>query len=195
MRVILFNLSPYRAQRENILRRRVLAELVCGLFLGLLFCYAVSSEFSERVSEKEQYLGQLFAVEAEVTSRVQKVEKMKERLDELNRQVNALKSVEKESLLASYWVSYLDETMPSEVSLTSLVVLNEVLVVKGFTDAVSNLAKWVDQMELGNQLFQSVDLVSVTVDDPKKSVGKVVDNQRHQFEIKAQLRGGQDASR
>ena len=117
---------------------------------------------------------------------------MKDRVTVLNRQVSALEAVEKESILASRWVSYLDGTVPSNVSMTRLFVSKDVLIINGFTDAVSSLAQWVDQMEAGNSLFESVDLVSVT--EPKQTVKGVVDN-RHLFEIKAILRGAEHAPR
>ncbi|WP_334119128.1 PilN domain-containing protein [Limnobacter sp.] len=192
MRVILFNLSPYRVLRENKRRRRVVAELCAGLLAGLLFCYSVGSEFSDRVARKEQFLGNLSAMESEVATRAQEVQAMKDRLAVLNRQVSALKAVEEESLLASQWVSFLDGTVPNSVSITRVSAAKDVMTVNGFTDAVSGLAAWVDQMEAGNELFHSVDLITLT--EPATGGGEKA-SQRHLFEIKASLRGGNDAPR
>lgn len=186
MRVILFNLYPYRALRESRRKRRVIAEFAIGAVLGLGACYSIGGEFNARVTRQEAFLGNLSAMESEMASRVAEVKAMQDKVTVLNRQVRALKAVEKESILASRWVSYLDGTVPSNVSMTRLFVSKDVLIVNGFTDAVSSLAQWVDQMEAGNSLFESVDLVSVT--EPKRLVKGVVDN-RHLFEIRVVLRG------
>ena len=50
MRVILFNLYPYRVLRETRRKRRFMAELTVGVVLGLGACYAMGSEFSARVA-------------------------------------------------------------------------------------------------------------------------------------------------
>lgn len=192
MRVILFNLSPYRVLRENKRRQRVVAELCTGFLAGLLLCYSVGSEFADRVARKEQFLGNLSAMESDVVNRVQEVQTMKDRLAMLDRQVSALQAVEKESLLASGWVSFLDGTVPSGVSITRLSAAKDVMTINGFTDAVSSLAAWVGQMESGNELFHSVDLISVT--DPAKSDGDTASGRRL-FEIKVFLRGVSDAPR
>jgi Tfp pilus assembly protein PilN len=131
-------------------------------------------------------------MESELATQVAEVQAMKGRVAVLSRQVSALEAVEKESILPSRWISYLDATVPSSVSLTRLLVSKDVLTVTGFTDAVSSLAQWVDQMEAGNSLFVSVDLVSVT--EPNRS-GKNEEGNRHLFEIKAVLRGVEDAPR
>jgi len=190
MRVILFNLFPYRAMRETRRKRRVITELAVGSVLGFWVCYGIGLEFDARLERQQGFLGNLNAMESEMTSRVAEVQAMKDKVAVLGRQVNALKAVERESILASRWVSYLDATVPSNVSMNRLVVNKNMLVVNGFTDAVSSLAQWVDQMEAGNSLFESVDLVSVT--EPKKTVKGVVDN-RHLFEIRAILRGAEHA--
>lgn len=41
MRVILFNLYPYRVLRETRRKRRFMAELTVGVVLGLGACYAI----------------------------------------------------------------------------------------------------------------------------------------------------------
>lgn len=190
MRVILFNLFPYRALRETRRKRRVITELAAGSVLGLGVCYGIGLEFDARLERQQGFLGQLNAMESEMTSRVAEVQAMKDKVAVLGRQVNALQAVERESILASRWVSYLDVTVPSNVSMNRLVVNKNMLVVNGSTDAVSSLAQWVDQMEAGNSLFASVNLVSVT--ESKKSVDGVPDN-RHSFEIRAILRGTEHA--
>ncbi|WP_138517013.1 PilN domain-containing protein [Limnobacter alexandrii] len=190
MRVILFNLFPYRAMRETRRKRRVITELAVGSVLGFWVCYGIGLEFDARLERQQGFLGNLNAMESEMTSRVAEVQAMKDKVAVLGRQVNALKAVERESILASRWVSYLDATVPSNVSMNRLVVNKNMLVVNGFTDAVSSLAQWVDQMEAGNSLFVSVNLVSVT--ESKKSVDGAPDN-RHSFEIRAILRGTEHA--
>jgi Tfp pilus assembly protein PilN len=190
MRVILFNLYPYRVLRENRRRRRVLFELVLGLLLGLILCLSVSSEFDARLEAKQAFIGNLSALEADVAARVLEVQAMKDRVAVLNRQIKALEQVEVESLLASEWVSYLDSTVPSTVSLTRLMVEDDVMFISGFTSAVASLAKWVDQMEAGNVWFSSVELVSVTDQTTK---GDSPARSGHVFEMRAMLRGGDDA--
>lgn len=193
MRVILFNLYPYRNHRESKRRRRVVAELSAGLLLGLCLCYLVGSEFSARVTTKEKFLSNLSVMEAEMAAQAAEVQNKKNRVAELNRQVGALQAVEKEALLASQWLSFLDGTVPSSVSMTRLSAKTDALMVNGFTSSVSELAQWVDQMEEGNALFESVELVTLV--EPGAEGGNAVNTQLHQFEIKALLRGGQNAPR
>ena len=64
MRVILFNLFPYRADRERKGRRRVVFEMGAGVLAGLLICNAVGNEFVDRVARKSQFLSNLAAMEA-----------------------------------------------------------------------------------------------------------------------------------
>ena len=192
MRVILFNLFPYRDLRQAKRRKRVVTEIVVGVLLGVMLCFAVSNEFSEREAMKTQFLDNLSAMEAEMATRVLEVQNKKDRVADLTRQVNALQAVEKESLLASQWLSYLDGSVPPTVSLTRVLVKDDVMLVNGFTSSVGSLSKWVDQMEAGNVLFESVDLVSLI--EPTNVEANTV-SKDHQFEIKAMLRGGQNAPR
>lgn len=192
MRVILFNLFPYRADRERKNRRRVVVELAAGVLAGLLICNAVGSEFADRVARKNQFLSNLAAMEAEMAERVTVVQAKKDRVAVLKRQVNALKTVQSESLLASQWVSFLDATVPASVSMTRLYVSKGVLHVNGFTSTVSTLASWVNDMEAGNTLFQSVDLVTLVA---PRDEAEAVSAPRHVFEIRAQLRGASHESR
>jgi Tfp pilus assembly protein PilN len=193
MRVILFNLYPYRVFRETKRRQRVMAELFVGLVAGLLLCFSVGNEFADRVAKKERFLGNLSAMESDVANRVLEVQAKKDRVAVLERQIGALKAVEIESLLASHWVSFLDGTVPLSVSITKLSAEKGELTINGFTRAVSSLAAWVDQMEEGNHLFHSVDLITLT--EPDNAGKEVKDGQRHLFEIKALLRGASDATR
>lgn len=193
MRVILFNLYPYRNHRESKRRRRVVAELSAGLLLGFCLCYLVGSEFSARVTTKEKFLSNLSVMEAEMAAQAAEVQNKKNRVAELDRQVGALQAVEKEALLASQWLSFLDGNVPSSVSMTRLSAKTDALMVNGFTSSVSELAQWVDQMEEGNALFESVELVTLV--EPVAEGGNAVNMQLHQFEIKALLRGGQNAPR
>lgn len=171
-----------------------MADLLVGLVAGLLLCFSVSVEFTDRVAKKERFQGNLSAIESDVANQVQVVQAKKDRVAVLERQINALQAVEKESFLASNWVSFLDGTVPSTVSITKLSASKDVLTINGFTKAVSSLATWVDQMEDGNHLFHSVDLI--TLAEPSSS-GKdeKEGQQRHFFEIKALVRGVSDASR
>lgn len=194
MRVILFNLYPYRNLRESKQRKRVVVELVAGLLVGLMLCYAIGSEFSRRVALQESFLSNLSAMEAEMVAQAAEVQRKKDRVAELSRQVAALQAVEKESLLASKWLSFLDGTVPQNVSLTRLSTKMDAMFISGFTSSVSDLANWVDYMEAGNSLFQSVDLITLIEQGANSSelpeAGKV-----HQFEIKAMLRGVENAPR
>lgn len=192
MRVILFNLFPYRADSERKKKRRVVVELAVGVLAGLLICNAVGNEFAARVAKKGQFMSNLTAMEAEMAERVNVVQAKKDHVTVLKRQVNALKTVQAESLLASQWVSFLDATVPSSVSMTRLYVVKGVLHVNGFTNTVSSLAGWVDDMEAGNSLFQSVDLVTLVA--PRDEADGVT-SPRHVFEIRAQLREASHESR
>lgn len=193
MRVILFNLYPYRALREQKRRQRVLAELFAGVAVGLLLCFLISKEFSDRAAKKERFLSNLSAMKSEVAARVSEVQAKKDRLTVLERQIGTLRAIEKESILASSWVSFLDGTVPPQVFITRLSAAKDALTITGTTDAVSSLASWIDQMEGGNHLFRSADLITLT--EPANARKDEKGGRRHQFEIKVSLRGASDESK
>ena len=193
MRVIVFNLFPYRAAREKKCRQRVLAELSAGVALGALLCFLIGNEFSDRAEKKERFLSNLSAMEAEVASQVKAIQAKKERVVVLERQIGTLRAIEKESILASNWVSFLDSTVPAEVSITRLVAGKDALTIAGNTEAVSSLASWIDLMEGGNHLFRSADLITLT--EPANAGKDAKGERRHQFEIKVLLREAADASK
>ncbi|HEX4878338.1 MAG TPA: hypothetical protein VFV39_00705 [Limnobacter sp.] len=192
MRVILFNLYPYRERRNVAKKRRVLAEMAAAFGLGALLCWMVSAEFDARIRNQQTYLQELGQMEADLARRVHEVQQKKDRVTALKRQVNALEAVEAQSMVAGELIAYLDESLPEPVNVNRLLLADGVLYINGHTKAVADLAAWVGQLEVEDTLFSKVDLVFVRTPEINDSVAKK-DTQTpdlHVFEIKAILTGG-----
>lgn len=187
MRVILFNVFPYRDRLIQRRKLRVMTELSAGLLAAVLVAFLVWSDFDDRLNRQTQYLDQLASMEAEIAARVARVQTMKDEAQRLRRQVTALESVEKESLQASQVLSYLDNSLPRTVALSRMALKDSVLVINGLAESVPQLAKWVEGMEGNQRLFKHVDFVflrDAARPIPEKEPSK---DGPHQFEIKLGL--------
>ena len=186
MRVILFNVFPYRDRHIKNRTARVASELAVGVGLAILFTFLVWSDFDDRLQKQTQYLNELATIEAEIASRAARVQTMKDEAQRLRRQVNALESVEKESVQASHVLSYLDKSLPQAVALSRMSFKDSELVINGMADSVPQLAKWVEGMESNLSLFNRVDFVFLR-DATRPSEKPPTTDGPHQFEIKLRL--------
>lgn len=186
MRVIVFNVYPYRDRFKKAKTIRVFTELSVGVALILALGWFVSSDLNERLSKQQAYKTELSRMEEEISSRVARVQTMKDEAETLRRQVDALQAVERDSLGASNVLSYLDAGLPKAVGLTRLNFANNVLVVQGLAESVPQLAQWVEGMEGNTSLFKRVDLVYLK-DDGSASKNSTAEIGPHQFELKLAL--------
>jgi Tfp pilus assembly protein PilN len=185
MRVIVFNVYPYRDRFKKAKTVRVFSELGLGVSLALALAWGVSTDLTERLGKQASYKTELSRMEEEIASRVARVQAMKDEASNLRRQVDALEAVERDSLVASNVLSYLDAGLPKSVGLSKLNFANNVLLVQGLTESVPQLAKWVEDMEGNSSLFKSVDLVYLK----DELNGKEPDGGPHQFEVRLVLQG------
>lgn len=188
MRVILFNLFPYRERRNEAKRRMVLCQIGVSAVLALVVAGLVNVEFQRRYSIQDEYLMRLGRLEEDLTRKVAQVQQQRDRVLELKRQIKALEDVEAQSVVASELMAFLDQSLPMPVGLNRLVLREGELVVEGYTSSVSELAAWVARLELEDELFHAVDLVYVRTTPSEDQDGRP--SGMHQFEIKAVLKGG-----
>lgn len=186
MRVILFNVFPYRDRHIKNRTARVAAELAAGLVVAILFAFLVWSDFDGRLQKQTQYLDELATIEGEIASHAARVQTMKDEAQRLRRQVNALESVEKDSVQASHVLSYLDKSLPQAVALSRISFKDSVLVINGVAESVPQLAEWVEGMESNLVLFNRVDFVFLR-DATRLTEKPPTSDGPHQFEIKLRL--------
>ncbi|MFN4327282.1 MAG: PilN domain-containing protein [Limnobacter sp.] len=156
MRVILFNLAPYRAHRYRLARLRTTATLAAAVVVALLIPLCVSLDLSEREAAQTAYMEELGTVERQIADRVAKVQTLKDEMNRLQNQVDALEDVERKSLRVSRMFSYLEATMPGQVGLKSLTMKEGDWSVSGYTDSVPQFAEWVQGMEKEGSLLKDV---------------------------------------
>ena len=156
MRVILFNLAPYRAHRYRLARLRTTATLAAAVVVALLIPLCVSLDLSEREAAQTAYMEELGTVERQIADRVAKVQAMKDEMNRLQNQVDALEDVERKSLRVSRMFSYLETTMPAQVGLKSLTMKEGDWLLSGYTDSVPQFAEWVQGMEKEGSLLKDV---------------------------------------
>lgn len=193
MRVIVFNVYPYRDRLKKGKTARVLTELGVGALLALGVVVAISSDFSSRLALQSTYKTELSRMEGEIATRVARVQAMKDEVQDLRRKVEALESVERESLVASTVMSYLDVGMPRTVGLKKMSLTKGVMLIQGVAESVPQLASWVQAMEQNAELFKRVDLMYVrdveqtAAEKPKDAVVNL--DLPHQFEVRLELTG------
>ncbi|HEX4843249.1 MAG TPA: PilN domain-containing protein [Limnobacter sp.] len=188
MRVILFNLYPYRTQRNQAKQRRVVLEILMAMFAVLVFCYLVRAELDGDLERQQIYLQELGRLESDIARQVAEIQSKKDRIQVLKRQIEALEAVERESLVVSDLMAYLDASIPNQVSLRRLAFEDGVLTLMGTTHAVADLASWLAHLEAESELFSKVDLVFVRL---KENASKVEGGAlEHEFEIKATIQRG-----
>ncbi len=161
MRVILFNFYPYRARRENAALKRYGMAMVGTATLAIALAFSVSQAFQARVESKLIYLDKLETFKAQVVEQVQQTKDIEARVEVLSRQVQLLKSIERDSIQVSHWLSFFEQSKPASVTLSRIFTQDGALQLQGATTTVEVLANWVDQMEVGNALFDSVGLINV----------------------------------
>lgn len=188
MRVIVFNVYPYRDRFKKAKTIRVFSELGVGVSLALALAWGVNTDLTDRLGKQQSYKTELSRMEEEIASRVARVQAMKDEAANLRRQVDALEAVERDSLVASNVLSYLDAGLPKAVGLTKLNFAKNVLVVQGLAESVPQLAKWVEGMEGNSALFKRVDLVYLKDEQLNPANGgKAPDGSPHQFELRLEL--------
>ena len=171
MRVILFNFYPYRERRQSAALKRYFMALVAAATVAGALAVVVSQEFQARVDAKLSYLDRLDTFKVQVAEQVQQTKDIQARVEALNRQVQALKSVERDSMQVSHWLSFFEQTKPEAVTLKRVFTQDGALELQGATTTVNVLAGWVEKMELGNALFDSVGLVHVLEQESPREDG------------------------
>ncbi|HEX4918306.1 MAG TPA: PilN domain-containing protein [Limnobacter sp.] len=192
MRVILFNLYPYRTQRNQIRKRRVLGEFLAVVSIALVFGFLIRAELNTDLANQSVYLQELSRLENDIAQQVAEIQSKKDRILVLKRQVDALEAVEKESLLVSELLAYLDESIPDQVSIRRFSFDKGVLTLAGNALSVSDLALWLGNLEGEVDLFSKVDLVFVRLKESSRKAGDAVGE--HEFEIKAFIQRGRHAT-
>lgn len=158
MRLILFNLMPYRELREARVRNVFFVKAASALVvLGLLW-WSVDTQFEERLTEKQSQRERIKQAEADIAKRVARVDAMKSELDQLKGKVDTLKSLDQKAIWSAQILSLLDSTKPRSVYLSSVKVKGDLVEIKGMTSAVPTLGTWVKLLETEGNFLRGAEL-------------------------------------
>lgn len=189
MRVILFNLTPYRERREALQRQLFLGESMLVLLGALLLCWSVNSVLDEKVNAKQAYLDRIHALQQTVADRVAEVDGIKKKLTTLQRQVSVLKSIESDSRFSSELLSVIDQSIPQGMALKRIVVSRDKVFLIGRTDNVNTLARWVAYLKRFPKVYSDASLISVTLAQDTKTNDKGIApaDALHDFELQLKV--------
>lgn len=180
MRLILFNLMPYREQREARLRKVFFLKAAVAV-AGLVALWGgVDSHFDRRLMEKEAQRERIKQAEADIAKRVARVDAMKSELDQLKNKVATLKSLDQKAIWSGQILSLLDSTKPRSVYLASIKVKGDVVEITGTTSAVPVLGTWVKLLETEGNFLRGAELKLINA---KTSDGKVDPTGLHHFDL------------
>lgn len=158
MRLILFNLMPYRELREAWVRKVFFVKAASALVvLGLLW-WSVDAQFEERLTEKQSQRERIKQAEADIAKRVAHVDAMRSELDQLKGKVDTLKSLDQKAIWSAQILSLLDSTKPRSVYLSSVKVKGDLVEIKGMTSAVPTLGTWVKLLETEGNFLRGAEL-------------------------------------
>lgn len=189
MRVILFNLTPYRERREAVRRQLFMGESALALLCGVLLCWSVSSVLQEKVDAKQAYLDRVHALQQTVANRAAEVDSIKKKLATLRRQVSVLKSIESDSRFSSELLSVIDQSIPQGMALNRIVVSRDKVFLIGRTDNVNTLARWVAYLKRFPAVYSDAALISVTLaqDTQTNDKGIAPADALHDFELQLKV--------
>ncbi|HEY1059200.1 MAG TPA: hypothetical protein VGE55_10775 [Limnobacter sp.] len=184
MRLIVFNLYPYRQLSLNRRRRRVIAELSACLVLIVSALTTASLWISDRLDAQQAYQNALRDTQQQIAQRVAHVQSMKAQLQTLREQVLALRSVQDKAMLASTMVAALENGFPETTEVSKVLFKEGGLQVSGTTSSVAAFTAWVHQLETRRGVFSQVEVVRLR--QPVRD-NQLVDNNRHEFDMKMRL--------
>lgn len=212
MRVILFNLIPYREVQE--VRRQRRFWLTTGVAIGLaaLFCHQLTTELDDRIAQKKKFLSNIEEVALQVSDRAKQAEALKKERELLKSRVQLLEAVDQRSLAQCKLFERFDSSRPDRSRISSLELKGNGLSVGGNTADVPILSAWVESLEQDKELFKRLDIVSVEKWRPAQLDKNVKGGHQdwpgvsvdfHQFALRAELnpklrptlsiKGGDDA--
>lgn len=181
MRLILFNLAPYRARKEKLKKIAFYVQMAFVLAVSLIFCYAVSNELESRAVAKESYLNEISSIEQNIELQANQVSVLEQKLTVLRRQVETLRSIEQDTLLSSQLLAVLDQSLPAGMALAKVTVSPSVVSVYGRTNSVSTLAQWTEFLKKFPKVYSNSELIRLAMVDPGQAGTKGL---LHDFEIK-----------
>lgn len=181
MRLILFNLAPYRARKERLKKIAFYTQMAVVLGVSLVFCYAVSNELESRAVAKESYLHEISSIEQNIQLQANQVSVLEQKLTVLRRQAETLRSIEQDTLLSSQLLAVLDQSLPSGMALAKVTVNPYVVTVYGRTNSVSTLAQWTQLLKSFPKVYSNSELVRLIMVDSGKAGTKGL---LHDFELK-----------
>ena len=195
MRVILFNLLPYRQIRLQRQRKRFWIQTAAVLLISVFFSFLISNDLSERLTLKGDLLAQIENIEQQIKDQAARSRALKEERDDLNRRIQTLESVDGKSNRHSQLFSILDTSRPVTVSLVSLSLEKDELKLIGLTASLSELSRWVNDLKNEKSLFGQISIVEVrSMSDSVTDVSAKPDGETalnaanlHEFELKLDL--------
>ncbi|MDH4396598.1 MAG: PilN domain-containing protein [Limnobacter sp.] len=180
MRLILFNLMPYREIRESRLRKVFFIKAAVAVAgIGALW-WGVDSEFSGRLMDKQLQMSRIKQAEVDIAKRVARVDEMRVELDQLKVKVATLKSLDQKAIWSGQILALLDSTKPQAVYLDSIKVKGDVVQITGMTTAMPTLSTWVKLLETEGNFLKGAEVKLIKA---KTTDGKVDPVGIHQFDL------------
>lgn len=197
MRVIVFNLVPYRQARSQRKKVAFWAQAGATALIGLLFCYLVTDELNTRLMIKSDLLIQMETVQSQIANQASRAEALKWEKDDLEQRIAILESVDKKSQRQSQLFALLDEGRPKMASLSTLALENQRVDITGVTANLPQLSYWVSDLKANESFVEEVNIVEVTAvktdqsgpveDNKEKDVLKLVHSNLHDFRLTLDL--------
>lgn len=197
MRIILFNLLPYRQIRLQRQKKVFWTQATAVLLVAVAFCYLITDDLASRVNRKSDLLAQIENVEQQIANQASRSQALRSERDDLIRRIEILESVDAKSARHSQLFSLFDSSRPEQVSLVSLGFEQEQLSLKGLTTSLSQLSQWVNDLKEQSALFRQINIIevrsvlmsAVSGSSTQSSSGEpgLDDGKLHEFELKLDL--------
>lgn len=198
MRVILFNLVPYRQARSQREKYIFWGQAGVVTLLSVLFCYLINDELDRRLMIKNDLLIQMETVQSQIANQASRAEALKWEKDDLEQRIAILESVDKKSQRQSQLFALLDEGRPKMASLSTLSLEKQRVDITGVTANLPQLSYWVSDLKTNEGFVNQVNIVEVMAVKPEqtykqdageddKDVMKLVHSNLHDFRLTLDL--------
>ncbi|NJM31742.1 MAG: hypothetical protein HC848_01215 [Limnobacter sp.] len=157
MRVIHFNLIPYRLALEARARRLFWLQMLLALVCAVIFCLGVSSWLDGRLAEKDQFIYRIDDAKRSLAASADKAAALEAEKNAIQAKVSALVQVHLNTVAVSEIFSTLDTTLPQDVFMQEMKRQGDNLVIRGLTQNIPLLTQWVQGLQARTDIFSQVD--------------------------------------
>lgn len=197
MRVIVFNLVPYRQSRTLRKKSTFWAQAAAVAIFSALLGYLINDELNTRIMMKNDLLVQMETVQSQIANQASRAEALKWERDDLKQRIAILESVDKKSQRQSQLFAMLDEGRPKMASLSTLSLEKHRVEITGVTANLPQLSYWVSDLKSKDEFVSQVNIVEVTgVKTEQRATGegskdndvlRLITNNLHDFRLTVDL--------